>query len=155
MKRPMSAAASYTYTSEPVWSGRDREVPEWDPVPSIPKTHMPHTAQVSQVTVFSGLHQKEMVIMMLIMSVLIVAALVTVVVLIVAVIVRVVVLIAAVIVTVVVRVVVVIVTVVVVIAAVIVAVVVVIVTGLVVVALLIALILMSGSISYNCCGHGG
>ena len=53
----MSAAAAYTYTSEPFHTRQFEDKVEWEPVPSIPKTHMPHTAQVAQVgSVVGGLY---------------------------------------------------------------------------------------------------
>ncbi|XP_067946016.1 dynactin subunit 1-like [Watersipora subatra] len=48
MKRPMTAAASYTYTSEPIQCHKQRDEESWEPVASIPKTHMPFSAQRAQ-----------------------------------------------------------------------------------------------------------
>lgn len=50
MKRPMTAAAAYTYTSTPVQSHHRVDKEAWEPVPSIPKSHMPHSAQLKQVS---------------------------------------------------------------------------------------------------------
>ena len=50
MKRPMTAAAAYTYTSSPVQSQHRLDKEAWEPVASIPKSHMPHSAQLKQVT---------------------------------------------------------------------------------------------------------
>ena len=50
MKRPMTAAAAYTYTSSPVQSQHRLDKEAWEPVASIPKSHMPHSAQIKQVS---------------------------------------------------------------------------------------------------------
>lgn len=49
MTRPMTAASAFTYTSTPVQSRRRPDKEAWEPVPSIPKAHMPHSAQIKQV----------------------------------------------------------------------------------------------------------
>ena len=50
MRRPMTAAAAYTYTSSPVQSQHRLDKEAWEPVASIPKSHMPHSAQLKQVS---------------------------------------------------------------------------------------------------------
>lgn len=50
MTRPYTAAAAYTYTSQPVNLGRNRDKAIWEPTATIPKTHMPHSAQKNQVS---------------------------------------------------------------------------------------------------------
>ena len=47
MTRPHSTVAGYSYTSRPI-NMRHREKMIREPMPSIPKTHMPHSAQRNQ-----------------------------------------------------------------------------------------------------------